>query len=78
MKTINTNWKIMVRHHHKYNSSNRKRHGYKYFTEAWIFDRSSGKLLGYGTAKCSHKDTPCRKVGRQIAVGRAFENYVAN
>lgn len=41
-------------------------------TEAWIFDEE-GKLVSYGEAKCGKRDNWSRKIGREIATGRALK-----
>ena len=43
----------------------------KYISAATIRNRS-GVVLGYGESVCSPKDTPNRRLGRTIAVGRAL------
>lgn len=47
------------------------KHPTKYVTIASLFDPSN-VLLGQGKAVCSTNDSPCRRIGRQIAIGRAM------
>lgn len=44
-------------------------------TSCHLVEDKSGKVLASGTAVCSKKDQPCRKIGRAIAIGRALQKY---
>ena len=46
----------------------------KWFTIAKLYDKND-LLCGHGQSSCSERDTPNRKVGRAIAVGRAVKQY---
>lgn len=74
-KHIPSELQVKVRHFHPGNSSNTKRHGKVYRTIAKLIDRESGAELAKGEAKCCDTDSPRRRVGREVAIGRALKNY---
>jgi len=43
-------------------------------TEAWLVD-DEGKLVSYGEAKCGKRDNFSKKIGRNIATGRALKLF---
>lgn len=49
-------------------------HGKLDCTVAVVYDKDSGEKLGIGRALVNHRKekTPSRKIGRQVAVGRAM------
>lgn len=53
-------------------------HGKLDCTVAVVYDKDSGEKLGIGRALVNHRKekTPSRKVGRQVAVGRAMRQAV--
>lgn len=53
--------------HHPYNETKTR-----YWTECLI---SHGNVVAYGDAICCPRDTPNRKLGWAIAVGRALHTY---
>ena len=65
--------RIKVVHLHPGNSSKRQRKGCVYRTLAKILEKDSDRILGRGEARCNPLDTPSRRVGRDIAVGRALK-----
>jgi hypothetical protein len=69
--------RLEVVHLHPGNSSRTKRRGHKYRTIARLRDINTDDIVLQTEARCSRYDTPSRKVGRAIAVGRlkfAYEN----
>ena len=66
---------VRLHHMHRGNSSRSKRHGHEYVTRAVLFDTETGMRLTQGMAFCARGDTPSRKLGRDIAVGRALKAY---
>ena len=64
--------KVKRVHLHEGNSTRRERHGHKFVTITKIFD-DEGNLLAEGKAYCSRRDNPSRKLGREIADGRAWK-----
>ncbi len=47
----------------------------KWQTSCTLIDRESGHVVAYHQAHCNEDDQPVRKIGRAIAVGRAFKSY---
>lgn len=76
-KSIPTGLRIKVNHFHNGNSSNRFRHGKEYMTNALLLNKTD-EIVGEGKAYCSHKDSPRRATGRQVAIGRALKDYLVN
>lgn len=74
-RSIPEGLKLVVTHLHDGNSSKRDRRGRKYATIAKLFDRENGTMMACGIAYCSDRDTPSRKTGRKVAVGRALKNF---
>lgn len=69
------NLRVHVVHLHQGNSSKSERHGYPYATICTLVDRTTKEALACGYTFCSKKDTPNRKTGRMVAVGRALKAY---
>ena len=68
-------YKIKRIHLHPGNTSKSKRHGHKYVTISTILDECDN-VVGKGTARCSRGDAPSRRLGREIADGRAYKQYL--
>lgn len=66
--------RLKLVHLHEGNSSKRQRHGRKFVTVALIID-DRGFVEAEGYAECSKQDNPRRKIGREIAIGRALKSY---
>lgn len=49
-----------------------------YVTTCLITNWDKSIELGYGEALCSHKDTPNRRLGHEIAVSRAIKDFLNN
>lgn len=64
---------IHLQHLHKGNSSDFTRGGREYITVAHIVDEND--KVTSAKAVCSPRDTPNRKLGRDIAVARAWKKY---
>ena len=47
----------------------------KWQTQARLLDRETNTLVAMGIAECGDKDTPSKKIGRAIAIGRALLEY---
>ena len=47
----------------------------KWQTSCTLIDRDTRQVVAYHQAHCSDDDQPVRKIGRAIAVGRAFKSY---
>ena len=73
--SIPAHLKLVVSHLHDGNSDKHDRRGCRYATVAKLFRKDDGELIAIGEAYCSEKDTPSRKVGRMVAVGRALKEY---
>lgn len=76
-KSLPTDVRLEVVHLHPGNSSRNKRRGHKYRTIARIRDLATDTITISAEARCCRADTPSRKKGREIAVGRlkfAYEN----
>jgi hypothetical protein len=75
-KAIETNLpetvKVNVLHLHAGNSSARQRKGHSYRTIARLYDKRTDRLVGSGESYCSKRESPSRKTGRAVAVGRAM------
>ena len=73
MYNIPENLFIHVQHLHNGNTTSKQRSGHEYVTVVHIVDEND-KVT---TAKsvCSPNDTPNRKRGRDIAIGRAWKKY---
>ena len=65
--------RVHVVHLHKGNSSRSQRRGKEFVSIARLYGKNN-ELLGQGKAMCSVHDNPTRRVGRQVAVGRAMSN----
>lgn len=86
---VSNNHKLIVRHWHEGNDSDgeerteitdeelrfHKRTPARYVTEAVVLERDTGDVLVHGTAICSPKDNPCRRLGYAIAMGRCSKAY---
>ena len=64
---------LQVHHFHSGNLSKRQRRGKVFHTVARIIDRTTESVVGFGYSWCGHKDAPSRKIGREVAVGRAMK-----
>lgn len=80
---IPDNFRLRVRHYHEGNDPQavmRKSRNkiYPYVTVAEIHKAGTEPAIiyGRGTAVCSPKDSPDRRVGWQIAAGRAFKDFL--
>lgn len=60
-----------VRVYHDHHPPKTKGHTPKYLTVCAIYD---DKTMWFGESMCSPKDTPSRKLGWAIAVGRALHS----
>lgn len=47
----------------------------KWHTTATLIDKNSGAVVARATSSCNETDQPVRKIGRAVAVGRAFKSY---
>ena len=47
----------------------------KWQTSCTLIDRDTRQVVAYHQAHCDEFDQPVRKIGRAIAVGRAFKSY---
>lgn len=74
-KNVPEGIRVKVHHYHSGNSSNHSRHGKAYMTSAWFLDNED-RVVGQGKAYCSRQDPPRRSTGREVAVGRAFKDYM--
>lgn len=63
---------VMVRHNWKIKNNNLSCKGGN--TEVGIYNKQFN-LLANGVAKCSKRDNYNRKLGLQIALGRAWKNF---
>lgn len=50
----------------------------KWHTTATLIDRRDNKVVGFAESHCDEEDMPVRKIGRAIAVGRAFKAWCNN
>lgn len=66
---------VKVSHLHSGNSSRRQRRGSKYMTIAKLVG-PTGDVVAEGFAQCRSTDAPSRQVGRQVAIGRAYKEYL--
>ena len=65
-------------HWHEGNDKDRKIRGRSpYATTATIKNEETGVILAVGIARCSKRDNPSRKVGREVAGGRALKAWQA-
>lgn len=73
--TIAEDLLIRVVHLHPGNSSKRDRKGSKYMTIAKLIGGTKEEPveLARGYARCNEYDAPSRKVGREVAIGRALK-----
>lgn len=74
------NYALKVKHLHPGNSTRADRKGSKYRTLAFVVrfaDDSTKKytIVAVGDAMCSRKDQPIRRLGYEIAVGRALKHF---
>lgn len=67
---------VHVVHLHEGNSTRRQRKGRKYATLAKLIG-PTGDVVSEGVAYCSTNDSPRRDIGRQVAVGRAYKQYLS-
>ena len=79
-QTVPEGVRVHVVHLHEGNCSRNKLKSIgqtttKYVTIAKLIDERNGQVIGMGKAVCSKVDSPTRKVGRAIAVGRACASY---
>ena len=61
--------RIKCKHLHQGNSTPEERHNSVYKTVAWAIDEK-GNRLATASARCRKGDSPTRKEGKAIAVGR--------
>lgn len=47
----------------------------QWVTTAVIVEESTGLPVSAGAAVCARQDQPSRRIGREIACGRALKNY---
>jgi len=67
--------RVRVKHFHNGNSSEEFRDHKPYVTLASVLDTNQVPV-GFGVSACSKRDTPNRKLGRQIAIGRAVKDFM--
>lgn len=68
---------VRVTHLHPGNSSRKKRRGSQYMTIAKLVG-PTGDVVAEGIAQCSRGDAPRRSIGRAVAIGRAYKDYLTN
>jgi hypothetical protein len=69
--------RVRVRYTSRYRSPDNSRHLPKWYTECRLIDED-GKVVSFASSNCNEDDQPVRKIGRAVAVGRAFKEwYVA-
>jgi hypothetical protein len=66
--------RVKVFHLTPKNSSRRQRKGNQWVTIATVVN-GEDQVLAKGIAQCKRGDTPNRKIGRDIAVGKAIKAY---
>lgn len=71
---IPEHYKVSVTHLHAGNSSRKQRKGHTYNTIARLIDKDTDRIVGFGESYCSRRETPSRKVGRSVAIGRAMRS----
>ncbi len=49
--------------------------GQVWVTSCHLVEIVSDRIVAHGTAICSPKDQPVRKIGRAMAIGRALKQY---
>lgn len=47
----------------------------RWTTIATLYDRATGEEVARAVANCGPRDNPSRKIGRAVAVGRAFKQF---
>ena len=70
--TIPNKLRLQVTHLHPDNSDDEQRENSKYKTIARLFDKETDELVHEASSRCCDNDTPDRKRGYQIAVGRVL------
>ena len=66
---------VHVRYTTRYRSPENSRHLPKWYTQCQLISRETGEVVGYASSNCNEEDQPVRKIGRAVAVGRAFKVY---
>jgi hypothetical protein len=67
-------YRIKIKHLHEGNVGKKLLMGARYATVAEVED-DKRNVIATATAICGKRDNPSRKLGRQIAVGRALKKY---
>lgn len=49
--------------------------GSRWVTSCHLVDTATDKVVSHGTAICSARDKPVRKIGRAMAIGRALKQF---
>ena len=66
---------VRVRYTTRLRSPDNSRHLPKWHTQCQLVDVETGEVLAYASSNCNEEDQPVRKIGRAVAVGRAFKKY---
>jgi len=66
---------VQVRYTSRFRNPENSMHLPKWFTQCQLVDAESGEVLSFAHSNCDESDQPVKKIGRAIAVGRAFKRY---
>lgn len=67
--------KVHVRYTTRFRSPDNSQHLPKWYTECRLICEETGKTVSFASSNCNEEDQPVRKIGRAVAVGRAFKSY---
>lgn len=66
--------KVVVKYTTRLRNPENSKHLPKWYTLCELVDRETGERLAYAHSNCNEDDQPVRKIGRAIAVGRAYKS----
>ncbi len=70
---IPNNLRVSVRYTTRYRDPQRSQCLPKWYTSCKLVDKETGVIWGRAHSNCNEEDQPVKKIGRAIAVGRAFK-----
>jgi len=76
--TIPEGMRLQVVHLHADNSTIEQRENSKYKTIARLFSRETNEVVSEAASRCCKNDTPDRRRGFQVAVGRVLAKIKRN
>lgn len=67
--------RVHVRYTTRFRSPDNSQHLPKWYTSCELVCEQTGEVVSFASSNCNEEDQPVKKIGRAVAVGRAFKKY---